>query len=133
MSDAVTLIAGILLTSVGLIALVPFVVRLVRSGTTAFAYGSGRLLPEPDADSVLQPPFASPPPVTLAPDDPAHLESSQNLDELMAHLFGLRMIVSEVTAEVQAVQDVLTSAEPEQDSGIRLYALDDEDVEENVA
>lgn len=98
MSDAVTLIAGILLTSVGLVALLPYVMRRGwsrRTGDLAVDSGYTSVLPPVDA-------FAERPAESLKTGVPA-----EDLDELLAHLFSLRMTVSEVTAEVQDAHEAL--------------------------
>jgi hypothetical protein len=104
-SDSGTLIAGILLTSFGLLALLPYVLKrgwrdssavlalgwqLTTAGVSAFESESG------EAD----------PCIAVAPED---------IDGLLAHLFSLRMSVSEVTAEVHEVHNALRTGNGDSD------------------
>ena len=109
MSDTITLIAGILLTSVGLLALLPFVLRLGRRELQPANPLQGALMPAlAAADAFLHPEehmFAS----------AGHRADGVNEDveELTAHLFSLRMTVSEIAAEVQGMQDVIAGGAPD--------------------
>jgi hypothetical protein len=104
-SDTITLVAGVLLTSVGLLALLPFVLRLGRRGRDtqglqiddAFlpALAAGEAAMRPDVE-VLRGPVT---------EEPSSV--NDDMEELMAHLFSLRMTVSELTAEVQDVHEAL--------------------------
>jgi hypothetical protein len=104
LSDTIALVAGVLLTSAGLLALLPFVLRLGRRhGGEIMRLDAGLLAAIAAAGAVIRPE-----PKLLLPADPPEVSSvNGDMEELMAHLFALRMTVSELTAEVQAVQDVL--------------------------
>jgi hypothetical protein len=153
-SDTITLIAGVLLTSVGLLALLPFVLRLGHRRRRAERLAiNDRLLPALAAAGVIVPPAegelhaepSSEEPVgepveteaetlhavadllrprthlTAVTDaeedgllpDAALASVHDDMEELMAHLFSLRMTVSEITAEVFDLQDVLFGEEPD--------------------
>jgi hypothetical protein len=94
LSDAVTLIAGILLVSVGLLALLGLALLRVRPGLAGNpAEGDAAATPALD---------------TTAPQDGQPAEApGPGMEELLAQLFSLRMTVSEVAAEVQEARDVL--------------------------
>jgi len=101
-SDTVTLVAGVLLTSVGLLALLPYVLR------QGWRHHTGDLAADSGLQSVLAAveTFAEtsrPEP----PDDqlPRTSVSTDELEELLAHLFSLRMTVNEITGEVQEARD----------------------------
>lgn len=102
MSDTITLIAGILLTSVGLLALLPFVLRLGRKGLHSANPLQGALMPAlAAADAFLHPEDL------LASAGHRADGVDEDVEELMAHLFSLRMTVSEIASDVVAVQEVL--------------------------
>jgi len=109
-SDTITLIAGILLTSVGLLALTPYVVRLIgKSRSEGLQIDSSFLPALAAADALMRPDRSA-----LAPS--ASLPASgvnEDAEELTAHLFGLRMTVSEITAEVQATHEALAGETPD--------------------
>ncbi len=110
MSDNITLVAGVLLTSVGLLALLAFVLRLGRrSRDSGVLQIDANLLPALAAAGAFMP----------AP------EELSGVEELMAHLFSLRMTVSEITAEVLGVQDAVSGESPDAAAS----APSDEDVE----
>jgi hypothetical protein len=108
LSDTITLIAGILLTSVGLLALLPFVLRLGRKGVHAANPLQDALMPALAAAGAF-----------LHPEDllasAGHRADGvdEDVEELMAHLFSLRMTVSEIAADVQAVQEVIAGETPD--------------------
>jgi hypothetical protein len=104
-SDTITLVAGVLLTSVGLLALLPFVLRLGRRSrdTQGLQIDAAFLPALAAADAVMRPDIEvlrGP-----APEEPSSV--NDDMEELMAHLFSLRMTLSEVTAEVQDVHEAL--------------------------
>jgi hypothetical protein len=91
---------------VGLLALLPYVLRM------GWRHRTGDLAVDSGLTSVLAAveKFAEPPaPAQDAPDDEARWATVEveELEELMAHLFSVRMTVSEVTAEVLEAQDAL--------------------------
>lgn len=102
MSETITLIAGIMLTSAGLLALLPFVAKLGREALISEDAYQTRLRPALAAANAFVHPELH---FEAARSDLA--EVNQDVEELLAHLFSLRMTVSEVTAEVSAVHDVL--------------------------
>jgi hypothetical protein len=104
-NETLTLVAGILLTSVGLLALLPFALRLVRRTRLPEAprMDEGFLPALAAAEAFLRPEAGA----VRPPAPEASSSVADDAEELMAHLFSLRMTVSEITAEVQAVQDVL--------------------------
>jgi hypothetical protein len=111
LSETATLIAGVLLTSVGLLALLPYVLKRgwrQRTGNLAVDSGYGSVLAAIDA-------FEG------SPGDASFGE--EDIEELLAHLFTLRMTVSEVTAEVRDARDLL------EDDG----AADEDEPEEATA
>ena len=108
MSDAVTLLAGVLLTSVGLLALLPYVLK--RRWRDAGV--------SPTAGGADTPVLAT---AEASPDEPQRPESPLTvavgeIQELLAHLFGLRMSVSELTAEVRAAHESLDCIESGDDA-----------------
>jgi hypothetical protein len=110
LSDTITLIAGILLTSVGLLALTPYVLRLIRKSGGEVLQIDNSFLPALAAAGALM----RPGPSVVAPS--ASLPASgvnEDAEELTAHLFGLRMTVSEITAEVQATHAELAGVSPD--------------------
>jgi hypothetical protein len=99
LSDTVTLLAGVLLTSVGLLALLPYVLK--RGWRDAGV--------SPTAGGADSPVLAT---AEASPDEPQGCDSpltvaAGEIQELLAHLFSLRMTVSELTAEVQAAHEAL--------------------------
>jgi hypothetical protein len=106
MSDAVTLVAGILLTSVGLLTLLPYVLKRGwrnRSGDLTADSGYASVMAAVDA-------FAAPPGARRA----QGASQPGDLEELLAHLFSLRMTVSEIAAEVEETRDALDGEEQEE-------------------
>jgi hypothetical protein len=98
MSDSVTLIAGVLLTSVGLLALLPYVLKRgwrAQTGDLAVDSGYVSVLAAVDAFE------------TGAEAAPAAGVSQEDVEELLAQLFSLRMTVSDATAEVIEAHEVL--------------------------
>jgi len=99
LSDTVTLIAGVLLTSVGLLALLPYVLKQGwrnRSGELAADSGYASVMAAVDA-------FHAEP----ARGAKLFQVSGHDIEELLAHLFSLRMTVSEAGAEVQEARDAI--------------------------
>jgi hypothetical protein len=97
LSDTATLIAGILLTSVGLLALLPYVLKQgwrQRSGDLAVDSGFASVMAAVDA-------FGSSPEEAR----PQASVAAEDLEELLAHLFSLRMTVSDATAELQEARE----------------------------
>jgi hypothetical protein len=108
LSDTITLIAGILLTSVGLLALLPFVLRLGRKGLHSANPLQGALMPAlAAADAFLHPEDL------LASARHRADGIDEDVEELTAHLFSLRMTVSEIAADVLAVQEVIAAETPD--------------------
>jgi hypothetical protein len=108
LSDTVTLVAGILLTSVGLFALLPYVLRMSwRNRTGYLAVDSGFVSVLAAVEKFAEPPAAAPASEQL----PRGSVSAEELEELMAQLFSLRMTVSDVTAEVLEAQESLATEE----------------------
>jgi hypothetical protein len=127
LSDTITLIAGILLTSAGLLALLPFVLRLGRKG----------LQPANTLEDALMPALAAAD-AFLHPEEHVFGQSrnradgvDEDVEELRAHLFSLRMTVSEIAAEVLSVQDVLAGemADAAEDGAAAAAEAEDEPVE----
>jgi hypothetical protein len=88
-----------LLTSVGLLALLPYVLKQgwrFRTGDLAVDSGYAAVMAAVDAFD------ASPAKTPSLPGTPPG-----GLEELLAHLFSLRMTVSEVTAEVLEARETL--------------------------
>jgi hypothetical protein len=124
--DTITLVAGILLTSVGLLALLPFVLRLGRKGVQAANPLEGAIMPAlAAADAFLHPESHYPAATAHAQDG-----VNEDVEELMAHLFSLRMTVSEIAEEVLDVQESLTVETPEESAAIP--SLDDDVVVEDL-
>jgi hypothetical protein len=109
LSDTITLIAGILLTSVGLLALSPLVLRLGRKGLQPANPLQGALMPALAATDA----FLHPEEHMFGPAGYRAEGVDEDVEELMAHLFSLRMTVSEIAAEVQGVQDVIAGETPD--------------------
>jgi hypothetical protein len=104
LSDSVTLIAGILLTSAGLLALLPYVLKQGwqrRTGNLAVDSGFASVMAAVDA-------FEAEP----GPERPA-TGVEPEMEELLAQLFSLRMTVSEVTAEVEDTRVALEEGAPD--------------------
>jgi hypothetical protein len=121
--DTITLVAGILLTSVGLLALLPFVLRLGRKGMEAGNPLEDALIPAlAAADAFMHPESHY---QTAA----VHAQEGVNddVEELMSHLFSLRMTVSEIAFDVQEVQESLTVDTPEDSAAV---PADDEEARE---
>lgn len=102
-----TLIAGVLLTSAGLLSLLPYVLKRgwrQRTGDLAVDSGYASVLAAVDA-------FEG------APAAPSRSVPEEDLEELLAHLFSLRMTVSEATAEIVDAREALGGepAEAEQE------------------
>jgi hypothetical protein len=114
LSDTVTLIAGVLLTSVGLLALLPYVLRQGwRNHTGQLAVDSGfhSMLAALEA-------FAETPrPEPLDDELPRASVGAEELEELLAHLFSLRMTVSEITSEVQDAHEIIVGVLPNETLG----------------
>jgi hypothetical protein len=108
LSDAVALVAGILLTLVGLLALLPFLIRILPARAAGLSID--RLLPAlAAAEAALRPPppaYEAQPAGTLAED----------VDDLMAHLFGLRLTVGDLAEELQAAREILMVVTDDQDA-----------------
>lgn len=91
-----TLIAGVLLISVGMLAILPYVLK------QGWRIGTGQPVgpaPVSEARDALGTSSSQP-----------SIEASGGtggVEELMAHLFSLRMTVSEIAAEVQEAHDIL--------------------------
>ena len=98
MSDSVTLIAGVLLTSVGLLALLPYVLKRGWRGQT------GNLAVDSGYASVLAAVDAF-----EGNSGTAEQESTAagGTEELLAQLFSLRMTVSDIAAEIQETHEAL--------------------------
>jgi hypothetical protein len=111
LSDTVTLVAGVLLTSVGLLALLPYVLRQGwRDHTGVLAVDSGfqSVLAAVETFAETSHPEQ--------PDDqlPRDSVGVEELEELLAHLFSLRMTVGEITGELQDAHDVISGVLPTQ-------------------
>jgi hypothetical protein len=123
-SDTITLVAGVLLTSVGLLALLPFVIRLGRRSRDRQtlqldpgflpALAAADALMRPDSTLLQSRTAAAPADVEVlnsTPEEPSSV--NDDVEELMAHLFSLRMTVSEITAEVQDVHEAIFGEAPD--------------------
>jgi hypothetical protein len=98
MSDTVSLIAGVLLTSVGLLALLPYVLKRgwrQQTGNLAVDSGYASVLAAVDAfegsDRTAEE-------TSTAPED---------MEELLAQLFSLRMTVSDIAADIQETHEAI--------------------------
>ena len=103
-----------MLTSVGLLALLPYVLKRgwrFRTGDLAVDSGYASVLAAVDAFDASS--LRTPSPPGAPPED---------LEELLAHLFSLRMTVSEVTAEVQETREALDSESGGEDGAKRRAA-----------
>jgi hypothetical protein len=108
-----------LLTSVGLLALLPYVLK------QGWRFRTGNLAVDSGYASVLAAVDAFDAPLAKEPSPPGAL--TEDLEELLAHLFSLRMTVSEVTAEVQETRDALDSESGGED-GVKKRAVSVEEV-----
>jgi hypothetical protein len=114
LSDTVTLIAGVLLTSVGLLALLPYVLR------QGWRTHKGRLAVDSGFHSMLAALEAFGEPLEPEPLDdelPRATVGAEELEELLAHLFSLRMTVSEIAGEVQDAHEIISGVLPNNISG----------------
>jgi hypothetical protein len=127
-SDTVTLIAGILLTSVGLLALLPFVLRIGRKNVGDANPLGEALLPALAATDA----FMNPQIHFAASANYRNDGVNEEVEELMAHLFDLRMTVSELTAEVLDVQDALAAELPEDSAAASLEEGSDAEIREGA-
>jgi len=107
LSDTVTLLAGVLLTSAGLLALLPYMLKRGwrDAGVSPKAGGADSPVLATAEESPDEPRADSP--LTVA---------AGEVQELVAHLFSLRMTVSELTAEVQAAHEALDCVESCEDA-----------------
>ena len=110
MSDTISLVAGVLLTSVGLLALLPFVLRLGRRRDSEVLQIDEAFLPALAAAGAFMRPDIE---VLRAPAPAEPSSVNDDVEELMAHLFSLRMAVSEITAEVQDIHEVVSGESPD--------------------
>lgn len=104
-----TLIAGVLLTSVGLLALLPYVLRRGwrgQPGATVEESGFQAGL-APSQTFLYQAVPVPEGPVEASPD------LSEELEELKASLFSLRLMVGDALVEVQDASELLNGAATE--------------------